>query len=209
MRRDYRIVIATRDSARWLTSLLFWYRERDLDPLFIIDARTKDKTRELVSEYGFKFKEFLPHGDFPEAGMLEFGAQQSDTDWILRLDDDELPNESLLRWVEDVGVRSKNQCWFIARRELFLDNNHIYYSRSIGKYPLAKHADKLHPMARLYHRGRVKFLEEIHTTGLQDISLYDFAPQENFLIHFNCLLHPFQTRLAKLRSYEAISPGLN
>lgn len=209
MNSAFKIVIATRDSASWIGAVLEWYQYHDLAPLFIVDARTKDATRELIRQHGFDFKEFLPRGDFPEAGMLEFGAQLSDVDWILRIDDDELPNENLLRWVKEVGVKSKNQCWFISRRELFFNEGRVLYSRSMGKYPLARHPDKLHPMARLYHRDRVKYLEKIHTTGFEDFLLYDFAPEENYLIHFNCLLHSFQKRVRKLESYDAINPELS
>jgi hypothetical protein len=209
MTDNFRIVITTRDSARWIERVLDWYRQNNLEPLFIVDARTKDTTRDLIEDYGFSFKEFLPRGDYPEAGLLEFGAQQSDTDWILRLDDDELPNLSLLDWVRKTGVKSKNQCWFISRRELFFNKNQILFSRSIGKYPLAEHPDKLHPVARLYHRKRISFLEEIHTTGLKDILLYDFAPDKNFIIHFNCLIHPFKYRLKKLEFFDSLNSKLS
>lgn len=207
MNSDFRIMIATRDSARWLGHVLDWYRQNNLDPLFIVDARTKDTTRELIERHGFSLEEFLPRGDYPEAGMLEFGASQSDADWILRLDDDELPNLALLNWARETGVNSKNQCWFIPRRELFSDKNQIFYSRSVGKFPLAAHPDKLHPVARLYHRKRVEFLEEIHTTGLKEFLLYDFAPDDSFIIHFNCLIHPLKDRLKKLEFYHTVNPS--
>lgn len=206
MKNDYTIIITTRDSARWLGFVLDWYQQHKLEPLFIVDARTKDGTRNLIHQYGFNFKEFLPRGDYPEAGMLEFGAEQSETDWILRLDDDELPNQSLLDWVGEIGIKSKNQCWYISRRELFSKNNKIFYSRSLGKYPLAEHPSVLHPVARLYNRKRVKFIEEIHTTGLQDLYLYNFAPEENFIIHFNCLVHSLKDRLKKLEFFESLNP---
>jgi hypothetical protein len=206
MENDFKIIITTRDSARWLGYVLDWYQQHNLKPLFIVDSRTQDATRDLIEQYGFNYKEFLPRGDYPEAGMLEYGANQSDTDWILRLDDDELPNQSLIDWVKDVGVKSKNQCWYISRRELFFNKEKILYSRSIGKYPLAEHPDKLHPLARLYHRKRVNFLEEIHTIGLKDIFLYNFAPEENFIIHFNCLIHSMENRLRKLEFFEKLNP---
>jgi hypothetical protein len=207
MNQDFRIVIATRDSARWLGSLLTWYRRLGHSPLFIVDARTKDHTRDIIKQFGFSYREFLPRGDYPEAGMLEFGAQQSDADWILRLDDDELPNENLLNWTRDIGVRSKNQCWFISRRELFFCQGKVFYSRSCGKYPLSAHSSQLHPMSRLYNKRRVKFQEELHTTGLEDLKLYNFAPSDSFIIHLNCLMRSIQERLDKVRLYESIKPG--
>lgn len=207
MAHNFKIIITTRDSARWLGSLLPWYRRLNYAPLFVVDARTTDETRDIIAQFGCEYKEFLPRGDFPEAGMLEFGAQQSNSDWILRLDDDELPSERLLLWAGEVGTKSKNQCWFFPRRELFSHQDKIFYSRSFGKYPLIDHAQQLNPMARLYNRNRVKFLEELHTTGFEEVNLYNFAPSECFIVHLNCIIRSFQERLNKIRSYEVIKPG--
>ena len=203
----FSIIITTRDSSRWISELLEWYKKLSVAPIFIVDSRTVDNTREIISGYGYKYFDFTPKNDFPEAGMLRFGAEKSNSDWILRLDDDELPNRSLIDWVSKIGVGSRNQCWFINRRELLVSGGEIYYSRSYGKYPMPGYPYQLHPMARLYNRSRIGFSEELHTTGLKELKLFDFSPSENFIIHLSCLVHPFSERVQKIRKYESIKPG--
>ena len=187
--------------------VLEFYRQHNVAPLFVVDARTIDNTRELIAAAGFSYLEFTPRGDYPEAGMLEFGANQAAVDWVLRLDDDELPSASLLAWAGSVGAKSQNQCWFISRRELFASEGKIFYSRSRGKYPIVTAPDRLHPMARFFDRRSVRYREEVHTTGLEELKLYNFAPNENFIVHLNCLVHGVATRLDKIKYYESVKPG--
>jgi hypothetical protein len=209
MRDNCRLFIPTRDSARWIGRVLDFHLSRGLSPLVVIDARTTDNTREIVASKDVPFLEFTPRGDFPEAGMLEFAAQNANADWVLRLDDDELPSRDLIHFVWDEGIKSKNQCWFIERRELYWEGERVVFSRSPGKYPLPDYPQYLHPMARLYHVDRVDYLEEVHTTGFQALKLYGFAPSAAFIAHLNCLVHDFELRLNKVLAYEEIKPGVS
>lgn len=206
MIKKYDIIIPTKDSSAHLEIVAKFYKDKNLTPLFIVDKRTCDNTREIIQKFDFRFLEFLPNGNFPEAGMIEFGTQNCEHKWILRLDDDELPSQVLLDWIEKKGINSKNQGWFLTRKEIYRSERGIVYSRSPGKYPIVAYPDKLQPMARLFHLDRVKYREEVHTTGFEDFFLYSFAPQEAFFIHLNCLIHGMKKRLAKLEEYETIAP---
>ena len=209
MRDQLRLIIPTRDSARWIGTVLDFHLSLGLAPLVVVDVRSIDNTREIIASRGLEFLEFAPRGDFPEAGMLEFAAQNAKADWVLRLDDDELPSRGLVDFVRGAGVKSKNQCWFIERRELYWEGERVVFSRSPGKYPLPDYPQYLHPMARLFHVDRVDYLEEVHTTGFQELKLYGFAPSEAFIIHLNCLVHDFDLRLNKVLAYEEIKPGVS
>jgi hypothetical protein len=206
---NYEIFIPTRDSSRWISHIIGYYKQYGLTPLFIVDARTIDDTRDLIADAGYSYLDYIPRGDFPEAGMIEFGAANCCSDWVLRLDDDELPSQKLLKWTEDVGSKSSNQCWFIPRRELYERDNEILYSRSIGKFPLPKFPSQLHPMARLFNKRSVKFKEEVHTTGFEELLLFNFSPAETFIIHLNCLVRSMSERLKKIYYYETIKPGVS
>ena len=208
MRDLCRLFIPTRDSARWIGDVLDFHLSLGLEPLVVVDARTQDNTREVIALRGLSFMEFEPHGDFPEAGMLEYAAQQANADWVLRLDDDELPTRKLIEFVWSSGVRSKNQCWFVERRELYWENSRVVFSRSPGKYPIPDYPTYLHPMARLYHVDRVEYVEEVHTTGFEELKLYGFAPSEAFIVHLNCLVHNFDARLDKILAYDKLKPGV-
>lgn len=208
MRNPWRMFIPTRDSGRWIGMILDFHKSLELTPLVVVDARTKDNTRDIIASKGLSFLEFEPRGDFPEAGMLEYAAQHANADWLLRLDDDELPTKKLIDFVWSSGTKSKNQCWFIERRELYWENARVVFSRSPGKYPIPDYPHYLHPMARLYHVDRIMYLEEVHTTGFEELKLYGFAPSEAFMVHLNCLVHNIDARLDKVLAYDQLKPGL-
>jgi hypothetical protein len=208
MRDNCRLIIPTRDSAGWIGIIIDFHLSHGLKPLIVIDARTIDSTREIVVSKGLDYLEFTPRGDYPEAGMLEFAAQNAKSDWLLRLDDDELPSRSLIEFSWGKGIKSKNQCWFIERRELYWEGERVVFSRSPGKYPLPDYPKYLHPMARLFHVDRVDYLEEVHTTGFKELKLYGFAPPSAFIVHLNCLVHNFDFRLKKVLAYERIKPEM-
>lgn len=204
--RNFKVVIPTRDSSKWVGAFLNAYRSIGVEPLYIVDARSEDNTLDILYGMQANFFEFIPLGDFAEAGMLEFGSRHSGTKWVLRMDDDEFPTLSLLKWVQARATNSLNQAWLISRRETFLHNGRIYYSRSPGRFPSPFRPAFLHPQERLYHLDRVKFIHEVHTSGFESPTFFDFAPTDAFFIHCNCLLRTPSERLEKIRKYESIKP---
>ncbi len=209
MRDRFRLIIPTRDSAAWIGAILDRHLSLGVSPLVVIDTRTSDNTRDIVLSRGVSFLEFTPRGDYPEAGMLEFAAENAGADWVLRLDDDELPSRALVEFVGSVGVKSKNQCWFFERRELYREDGRVVFSQSPGKYPLPDYPQYLQPMGRLHHVDRVNYLEEVHTVGFRELKLFGFAPKDAFIVHLNCLLNSFSRRLSKVLRYEEIKPGVS
>ncbi len=207
-RQKLRIFIPTRDSAKWVGIFLDAYRAIGVEPLYIVDARSADGTLKLLRAKDADCVVFTPSGDYAEAGMVEFGARAAGGGWLLRLDDDEFPTRALLDWIRRVGRKSLNQVWQVSRRELFCDEaGAISYSRSQTRYPNPYRRDYLHPQPRFFHAGRVKFLEKVHTPGFVDAEYFDFAPEEAFIIHCNCLLRTPAERLDKILRYEDIRPG--
>jgi hypothetical protein len=149
---------------------------------------------------------FTPAGDFAEAGMIEFGSRHAGAEWILRVDDDEFPSAALLRWVSSIGVKSLNQAWNISRRELFLHDGEIFYSRSPGRFGHPQVPEYLCPQGRFYNVERVQYINRIHTMGFESPRYFPLAPENAFFVHCNCLLRTPAERWEKIRKYEAIEP---
>ena len=200
----FEIIIPTRDSARWIGIFLDAYRKAGIEPLYIVDTRTTDSTQEILLAKGANMLLFTPHGDFVEAGMIEFGARHASTKWILRVDDDEFPSRALLRWIASVGVKSLNQMWYISIRTLFVCDGAIHYSRSLGHFAHPQAAAFLHPHPRLFHADRVVYRQKVHTPGFEAPAYASFAPQDAFLVHCNCLLRTPSERWSKIQKYAAI-----
>jgi len=84
-----KVVIPTRDSARWIGTFLNAYRRLGVEPIYIVDTRSEDATLNILRDMLAVLIPFTPSGPFAEAGMVEFGSRQAGAEWVLRLDDDE------------------------------------------------------------------------------------------------------------------------
>jgi hypothetical protein len=197
-----RSVIATRGSARWGGAFLDAYRKSGIEPIYIVDTRSKDATRDMLAD----LIPFTPAGDFAEAGMIEFSSRNAGAEWIPRLDDVEFPSAALLRWVSSIGVTSLNQAWNISRRELFLHDGEIFYSRSLGRFGHPQAPEYLGPHARFHHFERVQYVNRVHTQGFEHPQFCPLAPENTFFVHCNCLLDTPAERWEKIRKYEQIEP---
>jgi hypothetical protein len=203
---NLRVIIPTRDSARWIGAFLKAYRRSGIEPIYIVDTRSKDATFDILRDMSADLVPFTPTGDFVEAGMVEFGSRQAGAEWILRLDDDEFPSAALLRWVYSIGVKSLNQAWNISRRELFLHEGDIFYSRSPGCFRHPQAPEYLGPQGRFHRVDRVKYINRIHTVGFESPRYFPLAPEDAFFVHCNCLLRTPVERWEKIRKYEEIEP---
>ena len=209
---SYRIFIPTRDSSRWLGQFIDAYRRLGVEPLYILDSRSDAATKNVLQSKAAAFVPFTPSADYAEAGMIQFGAAVAGKKWVLRLDDDEFPTKALIEWIEASGASSLNQAWQISRRELYVTDRHlgiegIAYSRARNRYPNPYQPEWIHPQPRFFNVDRVEYLEQVHTVGFQNPLFLDFAPQEAFFIHCNCLVRSPAQRLAKVMHYEEMLAG--
>lgn len=201
------VFIPTRDSARWVGQFLAAYREIGIEPFYIVDTRSKDSTFDVLRTMGARVIPFTPTCDYVEAGMIEFGATQMPTKWVIRIDDDEFPTRGLLKWAQTVAASSLDQVWSLSRRELFFRDGAIVYSRASTRYMNGYRPDFLHPQMRMFNTDRVRFNDKIHGAGFDDPLFFDFAPADIYLIHLDCLLRSPTERLQKITRYEDIAPG--
>jgi glycosyltransferase involved in cell wall biosynthesis len=203
----WRVCIPTRDSARWIGVFLAEYRRLGVEPLYIVDSRSKDETLAILQGRGAETAVITPRGDFVEAGMIEAACAASNSEWILRMDDDELPSAALLRWIENVGVHSIRAAWMVSRRDLFRHEGKIYYSRRRSAYHHVELPNYLAGHVRLHRTVGLQFSGQLHTSGLANLGPVGFAPEACFFVHCADLLLSRAQRLNKIRRYETIEAG--
>lgn len=204
MSHAFEIVIPTRNGARWLGQFLAAYRKLGIDPLYIVDARSEDRTEELLRSAGARTALCRMEADFPEGGMIEFASHLVERDWILRIDDDEFPSRRLLAWAEETGCRTNVDCWSLSRLPLLRYEDGIRYARLRSLHHSGK--EFIGPHSRLYRHRRVEYCHEMHSAGFKTHRMH-FAPADAFLVHCEVLLKNATERLEKLRRYEAGTPG--
>ncbi|TRL36722.1 glycosyltransferase [Methylosinus sporium] len=202
-----RIFIPTRDSGKWISEFLDAYRRAGVEPLYVVDDRSCDRTLSILRDKGAEVVEFRPSADFAEAGMVEFGARRAGTRWVLRLDDDEFPSQALLHWMKDTANLAGYAAWSISRRELSWRNDALVYSQWPTRIDIA---DGVHfnGQLRLWEASGVSYIEKIHSCGIEPPSKFGRAPAGICFAHFNNLLRSLPERLEKVRRYAAWDQSL-
>jgi hypothetical protein len=117
-------------------------------------------------------------------------------DWILNVDDDELPSAELLAAIPDLIAADDVTHYWLLRRWLWPD----------GAHTIAEHPWTTDYQLRLVQNDErlLRFPSETHRP-IEAIGpgRYVRAP----LYHADLLLQPFERRLAKARKYEGLRPG--
>jgi hypothetical protein len=197
----FKLVIPTRDSARWIGQALNAYRRIGVEPLYVVDTRSRDGTLEVLQDMKADCVPFTPHGDVVEAGMIEFGSKAAGSEWVLRMDDDEFPSQKLLDWVAEVGARSPEPFWGISRRDVSLRDEGFVYSRWPARNAWTGDHFCLNPQLRLHRVHAVHYIEKVHTPGFEAPPPHAHAPEACFFIHFNNVVRSIGDRVAKVRKY--------
>ena len=201
-REQYELVIPTINSERWLGNFLHYYKVNNLLPIYAVDSRTSDGTRDLIREYGFDFIEV--RGDEPRVeALLPSIAAQIQAPWILRLDDDELPTPKVLEFAAGVALEDAVEAYSFPRANL--RRNPI--SRRLERSYLFAFGPKagLDRQWRLFKPKSVTYVSDLHTPGFR-VSQRQSAPPDTYILHFDWVLRSKQTRQTKFETYERQSP---
>lgn len=195
-----RVVVPTIDSARHIDIVLTYYRSIGVPVTVFVDRKTRDDTAAIARRHADDVVLF----DNPSqrvGAMLEGMSRHFGTEWVLRIDDDELPSVAMMEFV--ASVLSARRCDVVGfgRYQCLFDHDG-------GIHHDATHGFEAHRQWRLYRPARVRFHGRGHTAG------FDFkahrglaAPPPAFMIHLDWIVHSPAERLQKLRRYDADTPG--
>jgi hypothetical protein len=131
------LVIPTTASGRWLEQVIDFYDDIGVTVVFALDARTSDGTRSLLSVKG--------------AACIDLGRKRRvdsltadifsivSTDWILLVDEDELPKPALLNFVDKAVEHSTEFVWGFPRVHCRYDtcSGELQYSHFLPFGPFA------------------------------------------------------------------------
>jgi hypothetical protein len=198
---SYRIVIPTRDGAGWLSAFSRAYRRLGVKPLYLLDSRTRDDSRSILRCEDASFIEVDAEHDRGE-DVLWRGAAAAEAEWLLRIDDDEMPSAALISWIQDVGIHQPEPIMYLSCRQAW----HGGYSRLEAFYFNHSRPDFLMPQPRFFRPARIRYTNALHTAGIE-VEGAGWAPDSAFFLHFDWLVRDMPARLAKLRRYESQRPG--
>jgi hypothetical protein len=200
----YRIVVPTRDSARWIGTFHREYQRLGVEPVYLFDLRSRDRTGDILKELGAEAISITPKYDRVECMLA--ATLDIPTEWVVRFDDDELPSMALIEWLNRNLETIVAPCVAISRRELLVYADQLCFSRMEPFYFHPQDPTFLGPQWRGFRPASVCFTETIHTAGF-DVADFATVPQSTYFVHFDWLLRTVQQRRAKIQHYERQSAG--
>jgi glycosyltransferase involved in cell wall biosynthesis len=143
------------------------------DQIVVVDMASTDKTAEIARSHG---AEVFP---FPDVGYVEpalqFATEKVTTDFVLRLDADEIVNLELQQILLRETSRGEYEVFFLRRKNYifgsYSPNNRYYKDRQL----------------RFWRRGAVTHTDRIHTHPLVHSRKVYSAPEGDVacIVHFN------------------------
>jgi len=193
------LVVPTINSEKWIQHLIEFYQGIGVRPLYAVDSRTTDGTREILAVKGQNWVEVTSEAARVEA-LLPAILQKIDTPWVLRLDDDELPSPELLRFADATADTAEVPLWGFPRLSLRWDPRRaeLAYSRFLAFGPYLD----MDRQWRLFRPADVHLDTSLHTPGIASDTLARATPGA-FILHFDWVLRTLAQRRKKVATYEA------
>lgn len=196
--KDVTVIIPTMNSEKIISELVKKITDLFENVVVGVDSKTTDKTINVVSRYPCKVIEINNEGSSIVESMLSQFFDHCKTNWILRLDDDEMISDLFKKYLDNELHKISVDSIAFHRRWCRKINKRVEWS--------------VNPIFgfdwqwRMFQKNKVTFNEQIHTPGIFYKS-YIFAPTEAYILHFDWVYHSYEERKAKVNKYENIKSG--
>ncbi|HTZ70670.1 MAG TPA: hypothetical protein VMB71_08475 [Acetobacteraceae bacterium] len=198
------ILIPTRDSAAWIAAVLAHYLDRDCCPTLLVDARTRDATREIAHSFGVAVHDLA--GFTVTEAAVQASKEIVRTPWTLWVHDDEIPSDELfIRLAKAPPPESVTSVAIQRRWAWYEPDMPLTYGRSRFWRDRARQAGADH-MWRLFRQDCVTFVPAMHSDGFR-IGKWCRLPADCYIVHFEWIIRSHTERVDKLRRYDAVRPG--
>jgi len=201
----YRIVIVTRDSARWIGIIAKAYGDLGLRPLYLVHDKTRDDTSSILERLGEDVAQISLPRDRGESSIAQLPHFVSE-EWALRMDDDEFPSSRMIEFTKFALRKTRMQSIAYARREALREIEPLSYPTMERLFTAPHYPFHLDLQIRAFRPREIAPKDEVHSCGFIPTSVH-VAPSDAYLVHFNTIVRPLSARLSKLARYEMESPG--
>jgi MMP 1-O-methyltransferase len=190
------VAILAFNSASYVGTLLHAAKHFADELVVGVDTSSSDATEQICGEYADKLFRLEPIGSSERA--LAWLNEQCTSDWIFRLDDDELPSTALIRALPDL-LRDREYTHYALPRRWIIDDSQ---SSWIGQHPWWPDWQ-----IRLFRniRSLLTYPGHLHSECLVQ-GAGGYVP-EGSLYHYTLVYHSEKRRQERLQQYEQISPN--
>lgn len=198
-----KVVVATKNSARWFGAMIDAYHKLGIEPLVLLDGYSEDETERLLIGKDVAYVKVFPELPRVEA-MIGLIPDHTEAEWVLRLDDDEFPSRALIAWIGDRLPEDAANIVGAPRRWVRLGKTgRCEYSN----HPLLRwHEEKMDIQWRLFKPNEVKYITDIHSPGFA-VPKSPVAPDPAYLVHFDWVIRSWSERANKLEGYDKQKSG--
>jgi hypothetical protein len=196
----FTILIPVFDELEALEFSVFYFNKIGIEPLYALDSKRRRRKSEVEKIVGRPVPVFEnDKGQIMETGMASLVAL-SPTDWILRVDCDEVPSLDALAYCREFLASARNRVIGFDRPQLLYSENHL-----LAVSTPAYVAEIASTQWRFFNRRYVKFLPEIHTSGIEvPHRKAVLAPQSAKLFHLEWLFTSEEQRRKKSANYDLL-----
>jgi glycosyltransferase involved in cell wall biosynthesis len=195
------ICVPTFNSARYLDLALEYYSDIAVPVTVFVDTKSTDHTLSIARSSGFEVQ-LIENKTTRVSEMLGEMSRHVGTDWVLRIDDDELPTRRMIEFAQAIArTGSPAQDFGFLRFQCAVNRNGapLYHL----DYPPEDHRQY-----RLYRPAGLVFTGLGHTCGFEQHNIVnDKAPDDAFMIHLDWVVHTKAERLEKIARYDAHTPN--
>lgn len=196
----YTIIVPIFEETEALAFANFYYQVLGVTPIFVLDSKRSTRRAEVEKLLGRTVTIYENPGNCIEASYAQL-AGLSPTDWVLRIDCDEVPNTALLAHAAKfVNHPSDIYCAY-DRDDLIWRESHF---EKLKYKPLF-----VDSQFRLFDRRKVTFNHHIHTPGFK-VPKWKIpflpgwnAPRDARIYHLQRVFITQQQRTEKLTRYNA------
>ena len=202
---EFTVVVPTINSARWIGRLHEYYQAIDVDPLYCVDTRTEDHTAGVLEDCKAR-RAFVTGKHRRVESLLAELHLHVNSEWILRVDDDECPSAEAMAWIRETRCDFAADTVSFPRKWLHCASNGQVLYRATRDWDSEYSPRGEDRQFRLYRKDRVTYVDEIHTAGFV-VTRALAAPPQACLYHFNWILRSKAERLARIAEYHTQRGG--
>ena len=200
------IIIPVFEETQVLSFSNYYFDQLKLQPIYALDSKRISRRAEVQKLLGREVAIYENPGSCIEASYQNLAAL-SPTDWVLRIDCDEIPNPAMIAYCRQFANNPTDAYCGFDRDDLRWNDNRLEKVRVGFAF--------VDNQFRLFNRNKVKFVNRIHTPGfdvpkwkLPFLPLWN-APRSARIYH---LQRPFLTdaeRAKKIARYDAAGQDKN
>ncbi len=173
----------------------FYFARLGVEVRYIMDTQRTPEAEVVFKRLGLKPLYFDNDMPFIENGYENF-ASMSPTDWILRLDCDEVPSPDLINYCATFIEQGHEGVAGFERHQVYWNDGRFFTATN----------DRFQPSAqkqwRLFNRTKVDFNRNIHTPGIHVVDP-EKAPSGADIYHLSWVFLSWEDRLKKAARYDS------